>query len=117
MINFILENWYLLVVAFVVLILMIIGAYNFIMSSKEEQITKIKQWLLAAVTAAEAELGAKTGQIKLSAVYDAFLEAFPKLRVFISVDRFKVLVDEVLEQMRHLIATNEAVQKLVENTD
>lgn len=72
----------------------------------EEQITKVKEWLLYAVLEAEAEFGGGTGQLKLRYVYDLFLSKFPDIAKVITFATFSALVDEVLEDMRHILETN-----------
>lgn len=75
--------------------------------------SKVREWMLWAVTKAEKEYGSGTGQIKLRAVYDLFLAKFPKLSIFVSFDTFSVWVDIALDKMREMLETNPAVNKLV----
>lgn len=75
---------------------------------KSEQIKQIKGWLLGAVTLAEAEYGSGTGKIKLSAVYDKFVEKFPWIAKVLSFEKFEALVE-----MRKLLATNKAIALMV----
>ena len=70
-----------------------------------------------AVTQAEKELGGGTGQIKLRYVYDMFVVKFPSLVKFISFETFSFMVDEALIKMRHLLQTNEKVEKYVEGNE
>lgn len=77
---------------------------------KEE---KIKIWLLHAVICAEKELGSGTGKVKLSAVYDMFIQRFPVLSKFISFNTFSRLVDEVLITMKEMLKNNEGVKNYV----
>ena len=92
-----------------ILVLAVIGLIFLILNDK----AKAKQWLLLAVIEAEKEFGSKTGAVKLRYVYDMFLSAFPLLAKFISFEEFGAMVDEALEQMKHLINTNMAVFNLV----
>ena len=73
------------------------------------------EWLLYAVTKAEKELGAGTGKLKLRYVYDMFVARFEWLAKVITFDMFSMMVDEALEQMRTMLDSNEAVQKLIAN--
>ena len=75
--------------------------------------SKVREWLLWAVTTAEKEYGSGTGQIKLRAVYDLFLAKFPKLSIFVSFDTFSGWVDIALDQMRKMLENNPAVSKMV----
>lgn len=70
---------------------------------------------LYAVTKAEKELGAGTGKLKLRYVYDMFVARFEWLAKVITFDMFSMMVDEALEQMRTMLDSNEAVQKLIAN--
>ena len=101
MMEFIVNNWGIVLI----LVLIIAGLISFIANDKK----KAKEWLLLAVLQAEKEFGSKTGVIKLRAVYDAFLTTFPILSKFISFEQFSQMVDEVLEEMKHLINTNMAI--------
>ncbi len=111
--KFFLEYWY---VVLAILALLAIAGYKIFCYFKlpsEEQLEKVRQWLLKAVTEAERELGGGTGQLKLRTVYDAFLTKFPWLAPLVSFDRFSELVDEALEEMRKMLAKNKAVQAYV----
>ena len=113
--NFIIENWYFIVTAIVMIAMAIIIAMNFFNLPAKEQTAKVKEWLLYAVTEAEKELGGGTGQLKLRQVYDLFVQRFPAVAAVISFDTFSIWVDEALEQMREMLAKNENVAAYVEN--
>lgn len=108
------ENWSLLVVILVVVALFIIYLQKFAKLPPESQIKKVKEWLLYAVTLAEKDLGSGTGQLKLRYVYDMFLQKFPAVASGIPFEVFSMWVDEALEQMKHLLETNENIAKFVE---
>ena len=80
----------------------------------EEQQNKIRQWLLFAVLEAEKIYSSGSGQAKLAYVYNLFLERFPSLAPVIPFALFSQMVDEVLEQMRHLLETNASIKRYVE---
>jgi hypothetical protein len=75
--------------------------------------SKVREWMLYAVTEAERELGGGTGQLKLRKVYDMFLAKFPKLSIFISFDTFSRWVDIALDKMREMIEKNPAAKKVI----
>lgn len=104
--EFVVNNWGLMLIV----LLVIVGLTNFIGNDKE----KAKKWLLLAVLEAEKEFGSKTGAIKLRYVYELFLSTFPLLSKFISFEQFSTMVDEALEEMKHLIDTNDAVSNYVD---
>lgn len=104
--KWIIDNWSLLVVALCVVSSVILYIKKFTKLPTEEQITKVKEWLLWAVLQAEAEFGGGTGQLKLHYVYDLFVQRFPDIAALISFDMFDKLVDEVLVRMRRILETN-----------
>jgi len=113
MIDFIATNWLEIIIAIAGVSAIIWGAINFIKNPKSEQIKKIKEWLLFAVTKAEIELGAGTGELKLSMVYDMFISKFPFMSTIISFEKFDVLVDLALQKMRKLLECNEDVARII----
>lgn len=109
------ENWYLALTAVVMVVMAVVLVGSFVKLPTKEQIAKIKEWLLYAVTEAEKELGGGTGQLKLRQVYDLFVQRFPAVAAVISFDTFSGWVDEALEQMREMLTKNENVAAYVEN--
>ena len=69
---------------------------TFSKKTKDEKLEIIKNWLLVAIAEAEKIYGAKTGSLKLSYVYDLFIQRMPDLAEMISFETFSSLVDEVL---------------------
>ena len=112
--DFILENWYIIVGAIIILIVFGVGIYAFFKLPRKAQIAKVKEWLLFVVAEAEKELGGGTGQLKLRFVYDQFIQKFPSLAMWISFEYFSKLVDEALEVFRGMIDTNDAVKSYIE---
>lgn len=115
--EFIINNWLVILVAIVAVIMTGIFIFKFAKATKEEQIKSVKEWLLWAVTEAEKEFGSGTGKLKLRFVYDMFVNAFPWLSKVISFDAFSEMVDEVLVEMNKLLADNNAVRNYVEGND
>lgn len=112
--NFIIEHWAEIICVFAMVCVIIVTFKDFFSLSKAEQIKQIKGWLLGAVTLAEAEFGSGTGKIKLSVVYDSFIEKFPWIAKVLTFEKFSGYVDEALVEMRKLLSTNEAVAAIVE---
>ena len=79
-----------------------------------EQLKKVKEWLLWAVAEAEKELGSGTGQLKLRYVYDMFIVKFPSLAKIISFETFSYMVDEVLDEFKKLLNKNDKMKKYIE---
>ena len=113
--NFIIENWYFIVTAIVMIAMAVIIAMNFFNLPAKEQTAKVKEWLLYAVTEAEKQLGGGTGQLKLRQVYDLFVQRFPAVALAVSFETFSAWVDEALEQMRNMLAQNEQAAAYVES--
>lgn len=111
--EFISENWTFIVLAIAAIAVGVVFAIRFFKSSKEEQMKKIREWLVYATTIAEKELGGGTGQLKLRQVYDMFVSKFTWLAKVISFDKFSELVDEALGDMNKLLQTNTAVSAFV----
>ncbi len=111
--EFLITNWPLILV--VIAAIGVIGyfIYAFIKMPSNDQLSKVKEWLLYAVTEAEKELGSGTGRIKLRYVYDMFIAKFPYLARVIPFESFSYLVDEVLEDFRNLLEENKQVEHYV----
>lgn len=112
--NWIIDNWYMVIAVLAVGAAAGIAVFNFVKLPTEDQLKKVREWLLYAVTIAEKELGGGTGRLKLRQVYDMFLTKFPWLAKVISFDRFSLLVDDALEEMRKLLEQNAALRVFVE---
>lgn len=95
------------------LIALSIAIYKFIQSGKENQIKKVKEWLLFAVVQAEKELGGGTGQLKLRYVYDMFVSKFKFVQMLVSFEEFSEMVDDSLDIMRGMLSTNNKVKEYV----
>ena len=63
--EFIISNWYVIFAVFAVGLCIGVAAYRFAKMPTSEQLQKVREWLLYAVTEAEREFGGGTGQIKL----------------------------------------------------
>ena len=111
--SFITENFLAIIVTVGVVFAAGFYIVEFWKKTKDAQISNVKEWLLYAVTLAEKELGGGTGELKLRYVYDMFVAKFVWLGKIISFDMFSEMVDEVLERMNHLLATNVAIEEFV----
>lgn len=111
--DFLVENWFVIIAVIALGIGIVIAIVKFIKSGNAAQLANLKEWLLYATIEAEKALGSGTGKLKLRTVYDMFLAKFPWLAKTITFDRFSELVDDALENMNDLLATNSAVQSYV----
>lgn len=91
--------------------------YKFFQLSKEQQVLKVKEWLLFAVVEAEKHLGSGTGKIKLRFVYDMFVSKFKYLSLVISFEQFSLLVDEALEEMKNIAKNNTSVSNYIKGSE
>lgn len=111
--DFIIENWAVIMAIAAVLAGCIVAVIRFIRSGKAAQIANIKEWLLYATAMAEKELGSGTGKLKLRYVYDMFVVKFPWLAKIVTFESFSNMVDEALESMNDLLDTNNDVYAYV----
>ena len=109
--NFLIENWYLLVGAFALINFGIWLIYGFLKLPTDKQTEKIKQWLIWACIEAEKALQSGTGQAKLRRVYNAFIavRAFSWLAKIISFDTFSAYVSEALVEAKKMIINSESL--------
>lgn len=114
--NFIIDNWYMIIALLCIVVLTAINIQQFAAKPTEEQKEKVRQWLLIAVTECEAQLGSKTGQLKLSLCYDMFVNAFPALAAIMPFSMFSALVDEALEKMQSILEDQPQVLERMKTT-
>ena len=112
-----LNYWYVIIGIIAVLAMIGIVIYKFAGLPTKSQITKIKEWLLFAVTKAETELGEKTGQLKLHTVYDLFISKFPVAAKLVSFETFSSWVDEALDEMKKMLENNKNIEALVKKSE
>lgn len=112
--EFIVSYWWLILIIIAAICVVGYFIYAFLKMPTTEQLDKVKEWLLYAVTEAEKELGSGTGQIKLRYVYDMFIAKFPFLTKVVAFEQFSIMVDEVLDKFRDLLNTNESLKQYVE---
>ena len=115
--EFLVENWYVIVWAIAVTVIVGYGIYVFAKKPTSAQLEGIKEWLLWAVIEAEKELGSGTGQLKLRYVYNMFIERFGYLANVVTFDIVSMLVDEALDKMRSMLEQNKAVKDYVAGSD
>ena len=104
--QWIIDNWSLLVV----IVLVVVSVF---ISGKKS----IKNWLLYAVSMAEQEWGSGTGKIKLRDVYDSFVARYPIFAVVIPFSVFSLWVDEALVEMRDMLEKNLDIRAFITMED
>ena len=116
MMEYIMENWPMLIAAAAVVVMVGNISYGFYKKPRSEQIEQLRKWLLYAVIRAEKQLGTGTGKLKLVMVYDCFVERFPWLAKIVSFGYFSELVDDALAEMRKMLSENENIRAIVEGS-
>lgn len=101
--DFLTENWPLMVCAFGACVYISFGVYAFFTQPKQTQIEAVKKWLVGVTYDAEIALGSGSGELKLMMVYDLFVSRFPWVAKVVSFDTFHGWVKEVLEELPGLI--------------
>ena len=112
--EFITDNWYLLVTLICAVILMVSKIIQFLDLPTHKKEEEVKRRLLILCTEAEIALGGETGRLKLSQVYDEFCESYPYLKKWISFETFSEWVDEVLPAMREILESKVNDQDTIE---
>lgn len=115
--KWLIDNWSFLVVVSCAVVAIIACVKKFVALPSDEQLAKVKQWLLFAVIEAEKQYQGGTGVLKLRAVYNEFCKVFPSLVPIIPFEVFSSLVDEALERMKHLLDSNTKIAEYVEEDD
>ena len=111
--TFLIDNWYMFVAIIAVLIVIVAVAIKFFRGNWKNNLAKVREWLLYAVTVAEKELGSGTGALKLRYVYDMFTVKFPWLVKVVSFEMFSELVDDALDELMYMLKCNEAIEEYV----
>lgn len=111
--DFVIENWYILATIAVMAVVAAVLVVKFFKNPREEQVAKVKEWLLAVVVEMEKKFGSGTGKLKLRSAYDLFVARFPWVAKAVSFDTFAVWVDEALGQMHQWLDVDEPVADYV----
>lgn len=111
--NWIVENWFLLVALAAALGVVVFAVYRFTGRPTKEQKAKVKEWLIWACIEAEKALQSGTGQLKLRQVYDMFcaVPAFTWVAKLISFETFSEWVSEALLKAKEMLISNPALAK------
>lgn len=111
--NWLVENWYVVVGCLGLLTCMGVGVYLFINEPTDKKLKNLKEWLKWAVVEAEKALGSGTGQLKLRMVYDMAISKFGWLKNIVTFETFSKWVDEALIWMDKQLASNPIVKSMV----
>lgn len=72
-----------------------------------------KNWLVWAVSEAEATFGSNTGKLKLRYAYDLAIKQFPIVAKLIPFSVFSAMVDKALKIMREMIENNTSIAEAI----
>ena len=72
-------------------------------------INGFKNWLVWAVSEAEALFGSNTGKLKLRYAYELAIARFPVVAKLIPFNVFSKMVDDALDVMRDMIENNKNI--------
>jgi amino acid permease len=113
--NWLVDNWYLIVAGLALLAFVIYCIYTFFGMPTDKQIAKVKEWLIWACIEAEKALQSGTGQLKLRQVYDAFcsVPAFTWIAKVVSFDLFSMWVADALVEVKEMLINNKALAEYV----
>lgn len=89
-----------IIIAAIIVIVMVAGGIY---------VNGFKNWLVWAVSEAEAVFGSKTGKLKLRYAYELAIERFPVVAKFIPFALFSKFVDSALEVMRDMVENNKNI--------
>ena len=114
-VNWIIENWFLVIALAAVLGVSVWAVCRFIGLPTEKQKKKIKEWLIWACIEAERELQSGTGQLKLRDVWNKFcaVPVFSAIAKFISFEIFSEWVRTALATAKEMLIMNESLAQYV----
>lgn len=117
--NWIIENWFLIVALAACGITIGLAIYKFLGLPTEKQVEKIKEWLVSACIEAERSLQSDTGQLKLREVWRMFcaVPAFTWVARIISFDMFSLWVKEALKTAKAILINNRTLANYVYGED
>ena len=115
--DWLINNWYLLVAAGAVVCAAVFAVRRFLGLPTEQQILNFQEWLKWAVAEAERQLGSGTGQLKLRLVYNMAVDKFPWITKLVTFEEFSMWVDEALLWLNKQLESNMAVINMIKGGD
>lgn len=119
--NWFIDNWYVVVSLITLVAFCIWLVFSFLKLPTDEQVEKVKEWLIWACIEAERALQSGTGQLKLRQVYDMFcaVPAFTWVAKKVSFELFSDWVSDVLITVKEMLVNNKTLADYVygENAD
>lgn len=119
--NWFIDNWYIVVGLITLVAFCIWLVFIFFKMPTDEQVEKVKEWLIWACLKAERALQSGTGQLKLRQVYDMFcaVPAFTWVAKIVSFELFSDWVSDALITVKEMLVNNKTLADYVygENAD
>ena len=81
---------------------------------KDTKIKLVEGWLKYMVILAERKFGSGTGKLKLTYVYNKFVQKWPGIATWMNEVQFNDLVQKAIEKMEEL-RKNEAINNFINN--
>lgn len=111
--EWLINNWYVLVGLIVLVVVVIVMAVKFFNMPTDKQLGALREWLKYAVSMAESELGSGTGQLKLRMVYDMAIEKFSWVAKIYDFEDFSRDVDDALIWLENQLTKNSNIKAIV----
>ncbi len=100
------QYWDAILIMVFAIVALGVAVYKFIIMPNGKRKEQIRMWLLEAVLVAEKSWDSGTGKIKISSVYDKFIQRFGIVAILMPKKVFEQLVDEALDDMKELLKEN-----------
>lgn len=113
--NWLVDNWYLVVAGLAGLAFVIYCIYTFFGMPTEKQKEKVREWMIWACIETEKKLQSDTGKLKLREVYDKFcaVPAFKWVAILISFKKFEELLKDALVEAKKMLVDNSTLAEYV----
>ncbi len=104
--NWLIENWFLIVIFLCFFGKSIINTINFLLMEPNKRLLFIRENILNLVLKAEEQLGSKTGELKLKLVINLFYKKYPIARLIISETKLIEMIEESVTEMKNTLKEN-----------
>ncbi len=104
--NWLIENWFLIVIFLCFFGKSIINTINFLLMEPNKRLLFIRENILNLVLKAEEQLGSKTGELKLKLVINSFYKKYPIAKLIISETKLIEVIEESVTEMKNTLKKN-----------
>jgi len=109
--NWLIENWFLIVIFLCFFGKSIINTINFLLMEPNKRLLFIRENILNLVLIAEKELGSKTGEMKLKLVITTFYKKYPFARLIFPENKLIELIEESVVEMKNILKYKEDLRQ------